>query len=283
MADQQKWPYALQSRVGLVDTHCHLDFLFRKVAHRGSFAQYRNKHRDTFPRFYEGCVANFCEPPTFKKRHMWEALLNEDGVWGAFGCHPHMAWQYTEEVEEELIEALEHHKTVALGEIGLDFSKKNNCDHGIQKRVFRRQLRLALNGRLPLVIHSRDSTRDTIAILKEMVPANYPIHRHCFTGGWPEAQQWLTEFPNLCLGLTPLVGFSDAGAVTEVARNIPLNRLLIETDAPYFLPKTECGRLRASHPGMAVHVATRVASLQRIPVDHVLEAARKNTRRVYKI
>ncbi|XP_077486100.1 3'-5' RNA nuclease TATDN2-like [Amblyomma americanum] len=277
------WPYSLSSRVGLVDTHCHLDFIFRKVGHRGTYARFRNEHRDTFPDCYEGCVANFCDPHTFKQRHMWDAILTEDGVWGAFGCHPHMAREYSEEIDEDLIRALEHPKVVALGEIGLDYSRRNKCEHGQQKRVFRRQVQIALNGRLPLIIHSRDSTSDTIGILKEMVPSDYPIHRHCFTADWPEAQRWLMEFPNLCLGLTPLVSFPNAGGLVEVARKIPLDRLLIETDSPYFLPKSESNRLKTSHPGMAIHVATWLASLRNIEVEDVMTAVRENTRRIYNI
>lgn len=76
--------------------------------------------------------------------------------------------------------------------------------------------------------------------LLQGIPLNYPVHRHCFTGNWEEAKEWLDTFPNLCLGLTPLVAFPDALHLQEVARQIPLDRLLIETDAPYFLPKKVC-------------------------------------------
>ncbi|XP_065305454.1 uncharacterized protein [Dermacentor albipictus] len=276
-------PYSLLSKAGLVDSHCHLDFIFSRVGHSGTYAKFRLNHRDTFPDCYEGCVANFCNPATFRQRRMWNSLLSEDGVWGAFGCHPHMASEYNKDIEEDLVHALDHPSVVALGEIGLDYSHKNQCDHGVQKEVFRRQLQLALNRRLPLVIHSRDSTADTIQILQERVPRDYLIHRHCFTGGWKEAQEWLDAFPNLCLGLTPLVSFDRVGPLTEVARKIPLDRLLIETDSPYFLPKEESRNLRCSHPGMAIYVAMRVASLRSIPVEDVLAAVRENTKRIYSI
>ncbi|XP_075552176.1 uncharacterized protein LOC142585350 [Dermacentor variabilis] len=276
-------PYSLPSKAGLVDSHCHLDFIFSRVGHSGTYAKFRLNHRDTFPDCYEGCVANFCNPATFRQRHMWNSLLSEDGVWGAFGCHPHMANEYNKDIEEDLVHALDHPSVVALGEIGLDYSHKNQCNHSVQKEVFRRQLQLALNRRLPLVIHSRDSTADTIQILQERVPRDYLIHRHCFTGGWKEAQEWLDAFPNLCLGLTPLVSFDRVGPLTEVARKIPLDRLLIETDSPYFLPKEESRNLRCSHPGMAIYVAMRVASLRSIPVEAVLAAVRENTKRIYSI
>lgn len=282
-APQKPWPYSLTSKVGLVDSHCHLDFIFSKVGHFGTYAKFRLEHAATFPECYEGCVANFCNPVTFKQYNMWDKLLSEDGVWGAFGCHPHYVREYNDEVEEHMVHALDHPSVVALGEIGLDYSYKNQCDHKLQQDIFRRQLQLALNRRLPLVIHSRDSTQDTIQILKEMVPPNHPIHRHCFTGGWQEAQEWLNTFPNLCLGLTPLVGFEHVIPLTEAARNIPLDRLLLETDAPYFLPKNESGNLRTSHPGMAIHVAMKLSVLRNVSVDVILAAARANTQRIYGI
>lgn len=277
------FPYSISSKAGLVDSHCHLDFIFSRAGHTGTYAKFRLKHKDTFPDCYEGCVANFCNPATFKLRHKWGDLLSEDGVWGAFGCHPHMAREYNNAIEEQLIQALNHPSVVALGEIGLDYSHKNQCDHDVQQQVFRRQLYLALNRKLPLVIHSRDSTPDTIRILKELVPINYQIHRHCFTGNWQEAQVWLNAFPNLCLGLTPLVCSERTNALAEVARRIPLERLLIETDSPYFLPKQESRNLQVSHPGMAIHVAVRVSSLRNVPVEAVLAAVRDNTKRIYSI
>ncbi|KAH7947565.1 hypothetical protein HPB52_013371 [Rhipicephalus sanguineus] len=269
----KEWPYSFSSRVGIVDTHCHLDFLFRKCRHSGSFADFRKAHAVTFPRNYEGCVAVFCDPETFKKRNVWRGLLSEEGVWGAFGCHPHMARLYNEDVEDAMIAALEHPRVVALGEIGLDYSSNNKCDHLMQQRVFRAQLHLARNGKLPLVIHSRDASMDTLRILKEEMPVDWRIHRHCFTGEWTEAQQWLDAFPNLCIGLTPLLGFRNAGPLAEVGRKIPLDRLLLETDAPYFLPNRESGRLSHSHPGMAVHVATTLSSIRGIPLEDILGEA----------
>ncbi|KAH9381653.1 hypothetical protein HPB48_017058 [Haemaphysalis longicornis] len=284
------WPYSLSNQgwarvAGLVDTHCHLDFIFDRVGHRGTYAQFRLKHRDTYPDCYEGCVANFCNPASFKQYAVRNPLLDEGGVYGAYGCHPHMAREYDCEVDENLLRALNHPSVVALGEIGLDYSHKNNCDHAQQHRVFRRQLELALRRKLPLVIHSRDSTQDTLRIMKQMLPEGYPIHRHCFTGGWKEAQEWLDAFPNLCLGLTPLVTFEHVSGkpLAEVARKIPLDRLLLETDSPYFLPKKESRRLRHSHPGMVIHVATHLSRLRNIAVHDIIAVTRDNARRIYRI
>lgn len=167
-ARQRAWPYSLTFNVGLVDSHCHLDFIFNKVGHFGTYAKFRLEHSATFPECYEGCVANFCNPVTFKQYDMWDKLLSEDGVWGTFGCHPHFVREYDDEVEEHMVHALNHPSVVAFGEIGLDYSHKNQCDHKLQQDIFRRQLQLAMNRRLPLVIHSRNATQDTIRILKEV-------------------------------------------------------------------------------------------------------------------
>ncbi|XP_072145041.1 uncharacterized metal-dependent hydrolase YcfH-like [Dermacentor andersoni] len=112
--------------------------------------------------------------------------------------------------EEDLTAALEQRSVVALGEIGLDYSTKNKCDRLLQQRVFRRQLQLGRNERLPLV-HSRDSSQDTLRILKEVVPGDWPNYRHCFTGDWTEAQRWLDTFAQ-----PRIVEFPNAGPVVEV-------------------------------------------------------------------
>ncbi|KAH7948632.1 hypothetical protein HPB51_028444 [Rhipicephalus microplus] len=263
----KQWPYSVSSSVGLIDTHCHLDFLFRKTRHHGTFSEFRRKHQATFPLNYEGCVAVFCDPDTFKKRSVWQGLLAEKGVWGAFGCQPHMAKLYDEDIEDAMIDALEQPKVVALGEIAARLPPPAT---------------VGKQGKLPLVIHSRDASQDTLRILKEVMPADWHIHRHCFTGGWSEAQQWMDTFPNLFLGLTPLVGFHSAGPLAEVGRRIPLDRLLLETDAPYFLPKSESNRLKQSHSRMP-STWPRSCRHARHPAEEVLVAVRQNTRRMYRI
>ncbi|XP_064487368.1 uncharacterized protein LOC135399566 [Ornithodoros turicata] len=280
---QKPWPYSVGGDIGMIDTHCHLDFLFRKVCFQGTFARFRSIYERTFPSCYEGCVAIFCNPASFGNPLVWKNLLKEDGVWGSFGCHPHMAQEYTEETDEHLIQALQHPKVVALGEIGLDYSHKNSCNHDVQKSVFRRQLCLALQFQLPIVIHCRDAMPDTLNILREVIPRNHPVHRHCFTGSWAEAEMWLDAFPMLFLGLTPLVSYAYNDDLREAARRIPLERVLLETDAPYFLPRSEIGNVPHSHPGMAIHVATALAFLKNVPLETVLKAVRENAHRMYGI
>ncbi|KAF8766890.1 putative deoxyribonuclease TATDN2 like protein [Argiope bruennichi] len=274
---------SLESESGFIDSHCHLDFIFQRQNYEGTYSEYQKEHEHTFPKSYRGCVAIFCNPFTFSKKDMWGKFLEEDNVWASFGCHPHNAKDYNDYIEKSLYAALKHSKVRALGEIGLDYSNRNNCMKTVQFEAFRRQLKIALEKQLPVVIHCREAHEDAMGIIKEILPIDYTIHLHCFTDTWEWAQKWLNEFPNLCIGITNVVTFPSAESVHEVAKNIPLNRLLLETDAPYFIPKRGCQGMRWSHPGLAIHVAAQIAALKNIPIEKVLQSTRSNTKRVYNI
>ncbi|XP_023228025.1 uncharacterized protein LOC111628460 isoform X2 [Centruroides sculpturatus] len=155
--------------IGFIDTHCHLDFLFKREHFQGTYEKYQLENYETFPKNYEGCITIFCEPQSFAKKSEWEKLLKEKNVWAAFGCHPHFANKYNDDIEKDLLKALVHPRVVALGEIGLDYSSKNSCQPAIQQEVFRKQLKIAVRENLPLVIHCRDAHDDCIEILKETI------------------------------------------------------------------------------------------------------------------
>lgn len=121
--------------LGFVDTHCHLDMLYSKLAFRGSFQSFRNEYASSFPKEFSGCIADFCNPRITQKDAIWEGLLGEELVWGAFGCHPHFAKEYNATHEQNILGAMRHPKTIAFGEIGLDYSHKNSTDYSTQKEV----------------------------------------------------------------------------------------------------------------------------------------------------
>lgn len=123
------------SHVGFIDTHCHLDMLYGKVGFRGTFESFRKLHKDSFTEEFRGCITNFCNPRMMVKEGLWEGLLAEDMVWGAFGCHPHFANHYSAVHEHNILMAMRHPKAVAFGEMGLDYSHKNSCDISKQKEV----------------------------------------------------------------------------------------------------------------------------------------------------
>ncbi|XP_062977501.1 putative deoxyribonuclease TATDN2 isoform X2 [Elgaria multicarinata webbii] len=116
---------------GFIDTHCHLDMLYSKIAFRGTFSKFRKTYDSTFPEEFQGCIADFCDPRTLNN-FLWEDLLKEDMVWGAFGCHPHFARYYTDVHERNLLQAMRHPKAIAFGEMGLDYSYK--CSTEVPKQ-----------------------------------------------------------------------------------------------------------------------------------------------------
>ncbi|KAL7630733.1 UNVERIFIED_CONTAM: hypothetical protein RMT77_019060 [Armadillidium vulgare] len=281
-----QWLNETEFQTGFIDTHCHLDFLFRKLNYSQSFDNFINtcQQTDPFPKSFLGCIAIFCDPRSFFKFNWWQAMLSNERVWGAFGCHPHFTHQYGPDEENMLKYALMNEKVIATGEIGLDYSYKNGRDHEQQISVFERQLIIALEVKKPIVIHCRDAFNDAYTIMKRMLPKNYIIHLHCFTGSFVEATNWMESFPNLYFGFTSIITKDNRRAmnVKQVVRALPLNRILLETDSPYFRP-FYMKKGNYSHPGMAIHVASAISTLRQIPIEVVLEETRKNTFNVYNI
>lgn len=274
----------LNNQVGFIDTHCHIDMLYGKLGFCGTFNSFQRQYQSSFPPQFRGCIANFCNPRLMVKEALWEGLLAEDMVWGAFGCHPHFAKDYSSVQERNILMAMRHPKAVAFGEIGLDYSHKNSTDSTRQKEVFARQLRLAVAMQKPLVIHCRDADDDLLAIMKKWVPREYRIHRHCFTNSYPVIEPFLTEFPNLYVGFTALITYYKATEARDAVRQIPLNRIVLETDAPYFLPrqvrKDVC---KFSHPGMGIHTLQELSLLKGEDMATVLATIRNNTVQLYGV
>ncbi|KAM7006420.1 putative deoxyribonuclease TATDN2 [Tautogolabrus adspersus] len=277
------YPY-LDDQVGFIDTHCHIDMLYGKLGFTGTFSSFRRKYHTSFPPEFKGCIADFCNPGIMMKQALWEGLLAEDKIWGAFGCHPHFARDYSSVHERNIMMAMRHPKAVAFGEMGLDYSHKNSTHSSRQKEVFERQLHLAVAMQKPLVIHCRDADDDLLEIMKKCVPRDYKIHRHCFTNSYPVIEPFLTEFPNLYVGFTALITYASAKEAREAVRQIPLNRILLETDAPYFLPRGVSKDVCPfSHPGMGIHTLQELSILKQEDMSTVIATIRDNTTHLYGI
>ncbi|GFR95901.1 3'-5' ssDNA/RNA exonuclease TatD [Elysia marginata] len=203
-------------------------------------------------------------------------VSNENGVWHAIGCHPKSATEFGVSHEKGLRSRLSHPKVVALGEIGLDYSAKSfgfNAD--IQKKVLITQLKLAVE------LYHLLSTAVTLMMI--YVPRHHKIHLHCFSRDPVTAQRWMDAFPNIFFGFTPVITYSSWEPPLSAAQ-IPLDRVLLETDAPYFVPgQIKDTSVKLSHPGFALFTAEKIAELRDISVDDVLRACRQNTRNMYGI
>uniref|UniRef100_A0A8C8ZA46 TatD DNase domain containing 2 n=1 Tax=Prolemur simus TaxID=1328070 RepID=A0A8C8ZA46_PROSS len=268
---------------GFIDTHCHLDMLYSKLSFKGTFTKFRKIYSSSFPKEFQGCISDFCDPRTLTDC-LWEELLKEDLVWGAFGCHPHFARYYNESQERNLLQALRHPKAVAFGEMGLDYSYKCTTPVPEQHKVFERQLQLAVSLKKPLVIHCREADEDLLDIMKKFVPSDYKIHRHCFTGSYPVIEPLLKYFPNMSVGFTAVLTYSSAWEAREALKQIPLDRIIVETDAPYFLPRQVPKSLcQYAHPGLALHTVREIARVKDQPLSRTLATLRENTSRLYNL
>ena len=153
-------------------------------------------------------------------------------VYGTTGVHPCDAYD-DENLYQAIVETAKHHKIVGIGETGLDYFHKK-VDPAIQKRCFETQVQVANDLNLPLIIHTREAEADTVAILKQ---ATRPGILHCFTSSYDMAKQALDM--GFFISFSGILTYSSANDLRETARQIPKDRVLIETDAPYLLPKSK--------------------------------------------
>ena len=201
-------------------------------------------------------------------------------IYAAIGIHPHDADSYNEKIEQELIALSKEDKVVALGEIGLDYYY-DNSPREVQKEVFERQLELAHSLNLPIVIHSREATKDTFDRIKNHLE-KYPEDKvliHCFSGSLETMKEYI------CLGcyiaLGGAVTFKNARVPKEVAIEVPLDRLLLETDSPYLTPEPLRGK--RNEPSYVRYVGDFIANLRKMNLDDLLEKTAENTKEFYGI
>lgn len=194
------------------------------------------------------------------------AAAGHDGVWATVGLHPHDA---TDGVDT-IADLLDRPGVVAVGEAGLDYYY-DHSPRDVQRRAFADQIQLAHQLDLPLVIHTRDAWDDTFDVLSaEGVPERTVFH--CFTGGPDEARRCLDL--GAAVSFSGIVTFPSAADVQQAARLVPLDRLLVETDAPYLAPVPHRGR--PNQPAWVVAVAQFVADLRDVPLATVAEATVRN-------
>ncbi len=200
-------------------------------------------------------------------------------IYAAIGCHPTDAAEYDEDMESWLTQLVQQEaKVVAIGEVGLDYHW-DTVPREVQQRVFRRQIALARRLGVPLVIHNREADEDTVRILEEEGAAEVGGIMHCFAGDWEMAKRCLDM--NFYIGLGGLVTFKNAPNVKEVARQVPLARLLLETDAPYLAPVPYRGKRNES--SFVLHVAETVAQLRGMPLEELARATTANAGRLLGI
>lgn len=246
----------------IFDSHTHLNV-----------AQFADDLPETLARaqelgISEMAVVGFDQETIKKSLDLSETYEN---IYSIIGWHPTEAGSYTPAVEKELIKHLPEKKVVALGEIGLDYYWMKD-EKDVQEKVFRRQLAIAREQQLPFSIHTRDALEDTYQILKsEKVHVTGGI-MHSFSGD----VEWMKRFLDLGLhiSLSGVVTFKKATEVHEVAQVVPLDKLLVETDAPYLAPVPYRGK--RNEPGYTRYVVERIAELRGTDWETIAKVTRQN-------
>ncbi|MGI6685380.1 MAG: TatD family hydrolase [Bacillota bacterium] len=201
-----------------------------------------------------------------------------EGIYAVVGVHPHDASTLDEEILNKLRIFAKEPEVVAIGEIGLDYYR-DLSPRDIQQEAFRKQIRLARELKKPIVVHDRDAHEDTVHILREEKAGIHGGILHCFSGSWEMARQCMSL--GFHISIAGPVTYSNANRLLEIAKLVPLNRLLVETDCPYLTPHPFRGK--RNEPSRVRLVAEKIAELRRIPLEKLAEATTKNAMDVYKL
>ncbi|MCH1626949.1 TatD family hydrolase [Ferdinandcohnia quinoae] len=199
-------------------------------------------------------------------------------IYATVGWHPVDAIDMTDEDLKWIEELCSHPKVVALGEMGLDYYW-DKSPKDIQKEVFRKQIALAKKVKLPIIIHNREATSDIMEILQEENASEVGGIMHCFTGSVEVAKQCIDM--NFYISFGGPVTFKNAKKPKEVAAEIPLDRLLIETDCPYLTPHPFRGK--RNEPSYVKYVAEQIAELKGLPFEEIAAKTSENAKRFFGI
>ncbi len=244
----------------MIDTHCHLEF--------PDFVDDRDAVLERARA--AGVTAMICVGGERPRNHLIADLLPAyPQLYGAYGVHPHWANAATTEDEQWIVAHVRDARVVALGEIGLDYHY-DFSPREIQRRIFARYLALAREHDKPVIIHSREAFTDTYDALKDTAPWHGVVH--CFSYSLAEAEAFMSL--GLHLSFCGQITFPKCDELRGVARAMPLERLLLETDAPFLAPVPRRGK--RNEPAWVALIAEQHASLRGIPRDELDHATTRN-------
>ena len=247
----------------LIDSHCHLEYEGLVEDRQGVLSRAR-----------EAGVGGFLNIST--RESEWGQVVGtaerESDVWASVGIHPHEADAHEDLGRDVLLAATENARVVAIGETGLDYYYDNSARE-TQRDLFRMHIGVARETGLPLIIHTRDAEDDTFDILEdEMGKGAFPALIHCFTASAEFGRKVLDL--GLTVSLSGIVTFKNAKELQEVARQVPAERLIVETDSPFLAPVPHRGR--KCEPAFVVDTARFVAELRGESFDQLSEQTSAN-------
>ncbi len=247
----------------LIDSHCHLEYKGLVEDQQGVLARAR-----------AAGIGGFLSIST--RQREWAQVIGtaerEADVWASVGIHPHEADGHSDMGEGALLEAAAHPKVIAIGETGLDYYY-DHSDRETQKALFRRHISVARETGLPLIVHTREAEDDTYAIMaEEMEKGAYPALIHCFTASADFGRKVLDL--GLTISLSGIVTFKNAKDLQAIAAQLPEDRILVETDAPFLAPVPHRGQV--CEPAFTADTARFVAGLRGTTPEALAEATTRN-------
>ena len=204
-----------------------------------------------------------------------ELSEKHDYIYAAVGIHPHEAENAGENDLDEIRRLLEHERAVAIGEIGLDYHY-DFSPRELQKEYFEKQIVLAKELDIPIIVHDREAHEDTLELLRKYKPKGV---LHCFSGSVESAKEIISL--GMYIGLGGAVTFKNARKPLEVAEFVPLDKLLLETDAPYMTPVPFRGKRNDS--SLIPYTAIKIAEVKGIDPQTIADAANENGKRLFGI
>jgi TatD DNase family protein len=252
-----------------VDTHCHLDFEDLAAEREKILARAKQVG-------VQQVITIGIDLPTSRRAI---ALAEANGmIYATIGIHPHNARALSSKDFQELLTLGRKSQVVAYGEIGLDFYR-NYKPRPAQISCLHEQLNVARELGLPVVIHDREAHEEVLQILRQQKAWEIGGAMHCFSGDWLFAKKCLDL--GFYLSIAGPVTFTKADILQNVARQCPLDRLLLETDAPFLAPVPKRGK--RNEPAFLIHTAEKIASLRNIPLEDVARETTSNARRLFKL
>ena len=252
----------------LIDSHCHLDYLAREGDLDGVVARAREAGVKLMVTISTR-VTEFDAVRAIAERY--------DDVYCSVGVHPHEAATEPEMTPDHLVRLARHPKVVAIGETGLDFFYEHS-PRAAQITAFRAHIAAARESGLPLIVHSREADAETADILAaETGEGAFPGLIHCFTGGPGLARRALDL--GLYISLSGILTFKKAEALRDIARDLPADRILIETDSPYLAPVPMRGK--RNEPAYVGHTAAALAALRATDADAIAATTAANFFRLF--
>lgn len=252
----------------MIDTHCHLDF-----------KDYNNRREDVISTALDSGVHTIVNIGADKESTERSVQLADrfDCVFATVGIHPHDAKTYDDNFADRLVQLAKHKKVKAIGEIGLDFYR-DLSPRDIQRDVFHKQLDIAVQTNMPVVIHTRESFKDTLDIVRNYANKIPGGIFHCFPGTVEDAYDVIDLGFHISVG--GVITFPKA-KMAEVAENVPLEWILLETDSPYLTPVPFRGK--TNHPAYVKYVCEKVAELRNMSFAEVEKITDRNAQKVYRL